>query len=203
MRRLISLAALAAAPTLGAQQLADRLAAVRTGEATFSYAARPDVCGVGDVLMLRWLEPGSQAFIFSPEWGMASGSWDQRGRACTHGPVRVRVGLRAGQVTSLQPSVGASGGGRGRDLGVIATRDAVDFLLAERDAAGIGVDTLSLDHGPSTTFAVHFTWLSANRWGLENLANLESIPPSGATLFVGAPRVAGGSGGPSRVMAVW
>jgi kynurenine formamidase len=82
-------------------------------------------------------------------------------------------------------------------------KEAIDFLLVERDAAGIGVDTLSLDHGPSTTFAVHFTWLSSKRWGLENLANLESIPPSGATLFVGAPKVAGGSGGPSRVMAVW
>jgi kynurenine formamidase len=80
---------------------------------------------------------------------------------------------------------------------------AVDFLLAERDVTGIGVDTLSLDHGPSTTFDVHYTWLSANRWGLENLANLEAIPPRGATLFVGAPKVAGGSGGPSRVMAVW
>jgi kynurenine formamidase len=83
------------------------------------------------------------------------------------------------------------------------SKEAVDFLLAERNAAGIGVDTLSLDHGPSATFAVHFAWLSTNRWGLENLANLEAIPPSGATLFVGAPRVAGGSGGPSRVMAVW
>jgi kynurenine formamidase len=82
-------------------------------------------------------------------------------------------------------------------------KEAVDFLLAERNAAGIGVDTLSLDHGPSTTFAVHYTWLSAAKWGLENLANLESIPPSGATLFVGAPRVASGSGGPSRVFAVW
>jgi hypothetical protein len=130
MRRFISFAVLAITPTLGAQQLADRLAAVRNGEATFSYAARPDVCGCGDVLMLRWLEPGSQAFIFSPDWGMASGSWDKRGQACMYGPVRVQVGVRAGQVTTLQPSVGASGGGRGRDLGVIATRDAVDFLLA-------------------------------------------------------------------------
>jgi kynurenine formamidase len=80
---------------------------------------------------------------------------------------------------------------------------AVDFLLAERDVAGIGVDTLSLDHGPSSTFDVHYTWLATNRWGLEGLANLEAIPPRGATLFVGAPKVAGGSGGPSRVMAVW
>lgn len=80
---------------------------------------------------------------------------------------------------------------------------AIDMLLTERKVAGIGVDTLSLDHGPSQDFAVHFTLLSSNRWGLENLANLDAIPPSGATLFVGAPKVAAGSGGPSRVMAVW
>ncbi len=82
-------------------------------------------------------------------------------------------------------------------------KDAIDFLLMERRISGIGVDTLSLDHGPSTTFAVHYTLLPTNRWGLENLANLESIPPSGATLFVGAPKIAAGSGGPTRVMAVW
>ncbi|MFQ3633748.1 cyclase family protein [Roseiflexus sp.] len=82
-------------------------------------------------------------------------------------------------------------------------KEAIDFLLTERRISGIGVDTLSLDHGPSTTFAVHYTLLPTNRWGLENLANLESIPPSGATLFVGAPKIAAGSGGPTRVMAVW
>jgi kynurenine formamidase len=82
-------------------------------------------------------------------------------------------------------------------------KEAIDFLLTERRIAGIGVDTLSLDHGPSTTFAVHYTLLPTNRWGLENLANLESIPPGGATLFVGAPKIASGSGGPTRVMAVW
>lgn len=82
-------------------------------------------------------------------------------------------------------------------------KEAIDFLLTERRIAGIGVDTLSLDHGPSTTFAVHYTLLPTNRWGLENLANLEAIPPAGATLFVGAPKIAAGSGGPTRVMAVW
>lgn len=82
-------------------------------------------------------------------------------------------------------------------------KEAVDFLLTERNVAGIGVDTLSIDHGPSTTFAVHYTWLPAGKCGLENVANLESIPPSGATLIVGAPKVASGSDGPSRVFAVW
>lgn len=82
-------------------------------------------------------------------------------------------------------------------------KEAVDFLIAERNVAGIGVDTLSIDHGPSTNFAVHYTWLSTGKWGLENVGNLEAIPPSGATLFVGAPKVASGSGGPSRILAVW
>lgn len=82
-------------------------------------------------------------------------------------------------------------------------KEAIDFLLTERNIAGIGVDTLSLDHGPSTTFSVHYTLLPTNRWGLENLANLSAMPPHGATLFVGAPKVASGSGGPCRIMAVW
>lgn len=83
------------------------------------------------------------------------------------------------------------------------SKDAVDFLLAERNVVGIGVDTISLDHGPSTDFAVHNTWLPANRWGLENLANLDSVPPSGALVIVGAPKVATGSGGPSRIIALY
>lgn len=50
--------------------------------------------------------------------------------------------------------------------------------------------------------SVHNTWLFAARQGLESLAKLEAIPPSGATLVVGAPKVATGSGGPSRSFAV-
>jgi kynurenine formamidase len=83
------------------------------------------------------------------------------------------------------------------------SEEAIRFLLAERSISGVGVDTLSLDHGPSTTFAAHLAILSSNRWGLENLASLSEIPPKGATLFVGAPNVAAGSGGPARVLAVW
>ena len=80
---------------------------------------------------------------------------------------------------------------------------AVEFLLHERSVVGIGVDTLSLDIGPSPDFAVHKAWLPAGKWGVECLANLGAIPPVGTTVIVGAPRVPGGSGGPSRVLAVW
>ncbi|GAB4211794.1 MAG: cyclase family protein [Roseiflexaceae bacterium] len=82
-------------------------------------------------------------------------------------------------------------------------KDASDFLLAERSVAGLGVDTLSLDHGASSNFAVHYSFLPTNRWGLECLANLGSIPPSGATLIIGAPKFERGSGGHTRVIAVW
>lgn len=82
------------------------------------------------------------------------------------------------------------------------SKAATDFLLAERNVIGIGVDTISLDFGASTDFAVHYSWLPAGRWGLENVANLTDVPPSGATVFVGAPKTFGGSGGPTRLMAV-
>jgi kynurenine formamidase len=81
--------------------------------------------------------------------------------------------------------------------------EAAEFLLKERSVVGIGVDTLSLDFGASKDFKTHTTWLPTGRWGLEGLANLATIPPSGAVVFVGAPKVAAGSGGPSRVIAMW
>ena len=81
--------------------------------------------------------------------------------------------------------------------------EAAKFLVKERTIGGLGVDTLSLDYGPSTDFGTHFAVLPANRWGIENLANLGKLPPKGATLFVGLPRVKGASGGPARVLAVW
>ena len=80
--------------------------------------------------------------------------------------------------------------------------EAVEFLLAERDVKGIIVDTLSLDRGISADFPVHVRWLGSNRWGLECAANLAELPPKGATVIIGGPKIAGASGGPSRVLAL-
>ena len=81
--------------------------------------------------------------------------------------------------------------------------DAVAWLIDEREIAGIGVDTLSLDPGNATVFAAHLTLLGANRFGIENLANLGRIPAKGATAFVGVIPWEEGSGGPARVIATW
>jgi kynurenine formamidase len=82
-------------------------------------------------------------------------------------------------------------------------KEAGEFLLKERSINGIGVDTLSLDVGASKDFAVHYSVLPANKWGIENLANLAQVPEAGATLFVGLPKIKGASGGPARILAVW
>lgn len=80
--------------------------------------------------------------------------------------------------------------------------EAAQMLLETASVVGMAVDTLSLDHGPSQDFAVHYAWLPTNRWGLENVANLADVPAAGATIIVGAPKHRGGSGGPTRVFAL-
>jgi kynurenine formamidase len=82
------------------------------------------------------------------------------------------------------------------------SKAAVEWLLEERDIAGIGVDTLSLDPGNSTTFDAHITILAADKYGLENLANLGKIRPRGWTAFIGLVPWEEGSGGPLRAIAV-
>ncbi|MGH2456957.1 MAG: cyclase family protein [Candidatus Limnocylindria bacterium] len=81
--------------------------------------------------------------------------------------------------------------------------EAIEWLVERRNITGIGVDTLSLDHGPSATFDVHVGLLGADRWGLENLRNTGTIPPRGAEIFVGLVPWEQGSGGPCRVIAHW
>jgi kynurenine formamidase len=81
--------------------------------------------------------------------------------------------------------------------------DTARMLMNERHVKGIGVDTSSLDQGSQArVYPVHNLWLPSGRWGLENLANLDQVPATGATLVVGAMKVKGATGGPARVMAL-
>ena len=79
--------------------------------------------------------------------------------------------------------------------------EATEMLL-ETGAGSLAVDTLSLDHGISADFVTHYAWLPAGRFGIENLANLDKVPASGATLVIGAPKHQGGTGGPARIFAM-
>jgi kynurenine formamidase len=80
--------------------------------------------------------------------------------------------------------------------------EAATFLIEERKINGVGVDTLSLDFGASTTFDAHYAILGRGKFGIENVANLKQIMGRQATVVVGLPRWEKGSGGPARVLAL-
>jgi len=75
-------------------------------------------------------------------------------------------------------------------------------LLIERKASGLGCDTMSIDYGASSDFAVHHLALGAGLYHLENLADLSELPEAGAFLVVAPIKLEGGSGGPVRVFAL-
>jgi kynurenine formamidase len=75
-------------------------------------------------------------------------------------------------------------------------------LLIDRKVSGLGCDTLSIDHGASSDYAVHHLALGAGLYQLENLANLSELPETGAFLIVAPIKLEGGSGGPARVFAL-
>jgi kynurenine formamidase len=80
--------------------------------------------------------------------------------------------------------------------------DAARLLLEERGVAALGIDTASIDYGRSTDFQVHRLAAAKNVPGLENLANLDQLPPRGALVIALPMKIEGGSGGPLRAVAL-
>jgi kynurenine formamidase len=80
--------------------------------------------------------------------------------------------------------------------------DAARLLVEERRVAAIGVDTASIDYGQSRDFIVHRIANGADVPGLENVAHLDRLPARGAFVIALPMKIAGGSGGPVRIVAV-
>lgn len=80
--------------------------------------------------------------------------------------------------------------------------DAVRVLVSERRVGALGVDTPSIDYGQSRDFIVHQISAAAGVPGLENVANLESLPVRGAWVVALPMKIGGGSGGPLRIVAL-
>jgi kynurenine formamidase len=78
---------------------------------------------------------------------------------------------------------------------------ATRFLVEERQIAGVGIDTHGVDSGQDTTFATNRLVLEKPRIVLENLTNLDQLPPTGTTLVIGVLRLRAGSGSPAGVIA--
>jgi kynurenine formamidase len=81
-------------------------------------------------------------------------------------------------------------------------KDAAELLVTHRKVGALGVDTASIDHGPSKDFVVHQIANGANVVGLENVANLEQLPEKGFWIVALPMKIGGGSGGPVRIVAL-
>ena len=80
--------------------------------------------------------------------------------------------------------------------------EAARWLVKERQIRGVGIDTLSIDHGPSKDFIVHHVINGAGRYGLENVAQLDKLPARNFFLIVAPIKITTGTGGPTRLFAV-
>ncbi|WP_428939922.1 cyclase family protein [Fontivita pretiosa] len=82
------------------------------------------------------------------------------------------------------------------------SREAAELLIHQRRVAALAVDTPSIDYGQSKDFIVHQIVGEANKPAFENLANVDQLPPTGAMIIALPMKIEGGSGGPTRIIAV-
>lgn len=81
------------------------------------------------------------------------------------------------------------------------SEEAARWLVDERGIVAVGIDTPSIDRGQSTDFRAHVVLYSENVAGFENVANLDLLPEAGAYVVALPMKIAGGSGGPLRIVA--
>jgi kynurenine formamidase len=125
-----------------------------------------------------------------------------------HGPIQ------AGTIVLLRTGWGARWPDRKAVFGDDKPGDASDLhfpsysaeaarrLVEERKVAALGVDTPSIDYGPSKDFIVHQIAAARGVPGLENVANLERLPATGSTVFALPVKIGGGTGAPARIVAL-
>jgi len=81
--------------------------------------------------------------------------------------------------------------------------EAALFLARDRRVAAIGIDSPSVDYGASVSFEAHHATLPLGVYHIENVTGLGALPASGFTVVVAPIKIAGGSGGPARVFALF
>ena len=83
---------------------------------------------------------------------------------------------------------------------------AVRFLVEERGVLGFGTETIGTDAGQAAHFRppypCHTLVHGAGRYGLQCLANLDLLPPTGAMIIAAPLKILRGSGSPVRVLAL-
>jgi kynurenine formamidase len=84
--------------------------------------------------------------------------------------------------------------------------DAVKFLVEERDILGFGTESIGTDAGQAQhlrpPYPCHYFMHGAGRYGLQCLANLDQLPPTGAVVIAAPLKIRNGSGSPLRAIAL-
>ncbi len=79
---------------------------------------------------------------------------------------------------------------------------AAKWLVEERAPLAVGIDTASIDFGQTTHYERHQTLFRHGVPALENVAITADLPEIGFNLIALPMKIAGGSGGPTRIVAV-
>ena len=74
--------------------------------------------------------------------------------------------------------------------------------MVQRRIAVVGIDTASIDHGPSRDFEAHRIFAEAQIGCLENVAHLDRVPATGSLLLALPMKIGEGSGAPCRIVAL-
>ncbi|GAB2605092.1 cyclase [Paractinoplanes abujensis] len=84
--------------------------------------------------------------------------------------------------------------------------ECAKWLAEEAPVIGVGVETVGTDAGQAfgfdPAFPCHSYVLGAGKYGLTQLQNLATLPPTGAVVIAAPLPIVGGSGSPTRVLAL-
>jgi kynurenine formamidase len=150
----------------------------------------------------------SDAVVSDPDYQLSVA--DLEAWEAEHGPIP------GGAVLLLRTGWGAHWSDRARYLGTALTGpeavpelrfpglhpDAAQWLVDNRRIDALGIDTPSIDYGQSTLFESHRILYDQNIPAFENVAALDRMPATGAFVVALPMKIAGGSGGPLRIVGV-
>ena len=76
------------------------------------------------------------------------------------------------------------------------------WLVSDRQIAGVGIDTHGVDPGSDTSYATNTEMADTHKIAIECMANLDQLPPKGATLILAPLQLQDGSGSPMDIIAL-
>lgn len=86
------------------------------------------------------------------------------------------------------------------------TPAGIRLLVEERNIRGFGTETVGTDAGQGSHYTppypAHYILHGAGKYGLQCLANLDRLPPTGAVLMAPPLKIKNGTGSPLRVLAM-